>query len=54
MPEALPEPPDIVFRGDPALEFAAVVAAQAAVAKELVARGATAGRRRRRFWMPWR
>jgi phosphoenolpyruvate-protein phosphotransferase (PTS system enzyme I) len=43
MPEALSEPPDIHFVGDPAREFEAVVAAQAAVAKELVARGVGAG-----------
>ena len=44
MPEALAEPPDTPFRGDTALECAAVAAAQAVVARELVARGARAGR----------
>ena len=43
MPDPLPEPADVPFRGDPALEFESVVAAQRHVAQELVARGARAG-----------
>jgi phosphoenolpyruvate-protein phosphotransferase (PTS system enzyme I) len=43
MPDPLPEPADLPFRGDPVREFESVLAAQSLVAQELLARGARAG-----------
>jgi phosphoenolpyruvate-protein phosphotransferase (PTS system enzyme I) len=43
MPDPLPEPADLPFRGDPVREFESVLAAQSLVAQELLARGTRAG-----------
>jgi phosphoenolpyruvate-protein phosphotransferase (PTS system enzyme I) len=43
MPDPLPEPADLPFRGDPVREFELVLAAQSLVAQELLARGTRAG-----------
>ena len=43
MPDPLPEPADLPFRGDPVLEFESVLTAQKLVAQELLARGTRAG-----------